>query len=146
MKSPFEKILANSPSSEDLIPDYKIYRLTLGVWFSTLCAYNGELGQVDPTFAPTNVSDLLGPGVYVLRLRGKVVYCGRAEVSMLVWIYAHAMNKKSEYFPPQAKPVRFDQIEVYPCAKGEVEDTWDRVYAKLYGPTVVESTIRRRYA
>lgn len=92
-------------------------------------------------------SKLLGPGVYILRCRGKVTFIGKAEISMLAWVHAHAANKKDEYFPPMAKPVRFDSIEVYPCARGEVERTWSQVYAKLFSPEVAEiliAPLRRR--
>lgn len=92
-------------------------------------------------------SKLLGPGVYVLRYRGKVAYTGRAEISMLAWVHAHGANKPGEYFPPMAKPVKFDSIEIYPCARGEVEHTWAQVYAKLYNPAIAEAllpTLRRR--
>lgn len=91
-----------------------------------------------------DVSSLLGPGVYILRWRGKVAFAGRAEVSMLAWVHAHAANRQDEYFPPMAKPVRFDAVEVYPCSKGEVEATWAKVYAELYGPAVAETRIGRR--
>lgn len=74
-----------------------------------------------------NVSELLGPGVYVLSNRGHVNYVGCARV-MLVALAQWAMRNKNPAIPKwfPIRGVVFDTIEIIPCdpdtAKGLAKD------------------------
>lgn len=85
-----------------------------------------------------DVSDLLGPGIYVLSRRGRVVFVGKAK-SVLAMVAKHrefAKNSMPEWFPVPG--VVFDQIEWKPSHP-------DRIDAELnYLRELHSETLRQR--
>lgn len=63
-----------------------------------------------------NVSDLLKPGVYLLGLRGRVTYIGKARCILVALATQTLRNRNRElpsWFP--VKVIPFDSIEIIPC-------------------------------
>lgn len=90
------------------------------------------------------VRAILGSGVYVLRARGHVVHVGQGR-SILAKVYGHAVKPNGGNFPwSPAKPIEFDDIEVYKCRVDQLNDLYFEVCVKvgwtLPGATV--STLR----
>lgn len=77
----------------------------------------------------TDCSGILGPGVYVLRNRGVTVFVGSAKASILAWVHGHRTNTAREWntFSMIARPVPFDEVLVFACAKGEIDSTLTRI-------------------
>ncbi len=73
----------------------------------------------------TEVSEILRCGVYVLVLKGRVVYVGKSK-SMLVRVYTHRQvwsAKRRGKVPDwlNVKGILFDAIYVQPCAEDRVD-------------------------
>ena len=79
-----------------------------------------------------DVSAILAPGVYILRLRGRVVFVGAAK-RPLVRLYAHANWRRWEPAPAwlPTKPLAFDSIEIRPCHIDALATELERVTAEL---------------
>lgn len=80
----------------------------------------------------STATNMLRPAVYVLRLRGSVVWIGAAR-KPLVRIYAHAVQRRGDIladFLP-ARPVEFDSIELIPCRVENLEREQRRVREEL---------------
>ena len=76
--------------------------------------------------------DLLRPGIYVLRLRGRVVWVGEAK-KPLVRIYAHSQQRRGDTlaaFLP-SRPVEFDDIQLFPCRVENLGAELQRIRAEL---------------
>jgi hypothetical protein len=67
-----------------------------------------------------DASAILKPAVYILRLRGRVVFIG-AAAKPVVRLYAHAAQRRGAPAPAwlPVRPIEFDDIELIPC---RVED------------------------
>lgn len=79
--------------------------------------------------AVVDCTEMLGPGVYVLRNRGVTVFVGQAKASILMWVHGHRTNSAKEWntFSMIAQPIRFDEVLVFACAKGELDGTFAQV-------------------
>lgn len=69
-----------------------------------------------------DVSAIIAPGVYILRLRGRVVFVGAAK-KPLVRLYAHANWRRGEPAPSwlPTKPIAFDSVEIRSCRVEELD-------------------------
>ncbi len=64
-----------------------------------------------------NASEMLKSGVYMLVLRGEVVYIGQAK-AMIVRVCTHRSNARKtlpSWMPPSAKGIIFDEVLIRPC-------------------------------
>jgi hypothetical protein len=88
----------------------------------------------------TDVTALLGMGVYALLYRGEVVYIGKSK-EMLRRINAHRGLYRSfrrygkNVLPPNTKasPVLFDAVEIIPCHPDRVDEL-EQALIKFYHP------------
>jgi hypothetical protein len=84
----------------------------------------------------TDVSALLGSGVYILLYRGKVVYVGQS-VKMISRIYAHRSNKdrssRQGAILPSLRGITFDKVFVMPCVREDL-DAVERALIDAYKP------------
>lgn len=71
-----------------------------------------------------DVSKVLGPGVYILRARGRVTFVGRARRQVMTQILAHQEVTKGTWFPGLVRPVKFDSVEVIPCPEHLQAEVW----------------------
>lgn len=76
-----------------------------------------------------DVSRILGPGIYVLSLRGRVVFIGRAVRSLIGSINAHMGDRFGVY--GLIRPIKFDGIRIYPCRPDQLRETYERVSDEL---------------
>lgn len=80
----------------------------------------------------TDVSVLLGPGVYALAFAEEVVYIGKAT-RLLARIYAHryAMERaKRGQLMYSMKEVHFSKVTVFPCAASDLDRVERELIAK----------------
>lgn len=64
-----------------------------------------------------NATEMLRSGVYMLVLRGEVVYIGQAK-AMIVRVCTHRSNARKTlpaWMPPSAKGIVFDEVLIRPC-------------------------------
>lgn len=64
-----------------------------------------------------NATEMLRSGVYMLVLRGEVVYIGQAK-AMIVRVCTHRSNARKtlpSWMPPSAKGIVFDEVLIRPC-------------------------------
>lgn len=85
----------------------------------------------------TNISGILGPGIYALLWRGSVVYIGQSK-KMLTRIYTHRANRgkdlsKYEGRWVHARGISFDDVWILPC-KVEVLKSLEAELIELYKP------------
>lgn len=81
-----------------------------------------------------DVSEIQECGVYMLLLKGLVVYVGQSR-SMLARIYSHnaARAKRKPSTWQKVKPIPFDEIHVRPCPVDELDNLEQELIAK-YNP------------
>lgn len=85
----------------------------------------------------SDVSEVLGTGVYALVYKGVVVYIGKAK-AMLTRVYTHrsmwsaARRGKAPKWMP-IKGILYDQVFVQPCAIADL-DALEREMIELYKP------------
>ena len=91
-----------------------------------------------------NISAVLGCGVYILRLRGRVAFIGKARKCMLGRIATH--RALANQHGPAWSPLRgvvFDAIEVISVHPDALDSIYESTYAELmnrpsFNPTVFE--------
>lgn len=82
-----------------------------------------------------NATDMLRSGIYMLVLRGEVVYIGQAK-AMIVRIATHRSNARRtlpSWLPPSAKGIVFDEILIRPCPVHHLDEI-ERELIVLYKP------------
>ena len=92
-----------------------------------------------------DVSAIAKPGVYVLSLRGRVVFVGRAK-SMLARIYAHKVQQRGKPTPDwsPAKPINFDAIAIHPCLIDLLDEVYNQTCIDLGWSELPRSLVGRR--
>jgi hypothetical protein len=80
-----------------------------------------------------NLSAVLSSGVYILRLRGRVVYIGRAK-SALARVYAHKRARRGQMprsLDSLMAPVVFDEVWLRPCRVDQLDEAYAAACAEL---------------
>lgn len=80
----------------------------------------------------TDVSRLLGPGVFLLSLRGRVIYIGKAY-RLIDAIAIHSKRSTRLDVPSFIRTFRFDAVEIIPCDTSRATDL-HRALLALHNP------------
>jgi excinuclease UvrABC nuclease subunit len=75
---------------------------------------------LNPKF--TEIPVCPGPGVYLLRYKGVVVYVGKSSSNVFARLGRHTRDK------------RFDQIQWVPLARGFTLDEWEQAFIRHLRP------------